>query len=241
MLSDNESEPFLEKADNVPSKQPNIESVQGALNNWGSVMKRLLAKFTSLRISGLLVFVATSLFWAGVLLMIQYFPRIHKQATTSTNPQTVLPLFQNLQYVHCGRSNADAKALGCRYDILSNHWVPQPCMDQGAVEEYQSDGSWFGFADEDRTQLLSIDAMSEMPVYYTNERDHIVHCAMLWRKQFRAFAEGRGAYDSIIADERHTMHCSEYLINMTDWAIDFRTMPIKVFVGYAGCYLEDYK
>lgn len=54
----------------------------------------------------------------------------------------------------------------------------------------------------------------------------------------RAFAEGRSTYDSIIADPVHTNHCSEYLINMTTWGIDFRTMPIKVFVGYAGCYYK---
>jgi hypothetical protein len=38
-------------------------------------------------------------------------------------------------------------------------------MDQKAVEEYQNDGSWFGFADEKRTEMIDIDAMSEMDYY----------------------------------------------------------------------------
>lgn len=40
--------------------------------------------------------------------------------------------------------------------------MPGICRDQEAVEEDQTDGSWFGYADENRTELISIDTMSEM-------------------------------------------------------------------------------
>jgi hypothetical protein len=117
--------------------------------------------------------------------------------------------------------------------------VPGICMDQEAVEEYQADGSWFGFADEKRTELLTLDAMSEMEFYYTSERDHIVHCAMLWRKQYRAFFEGRQNLDTLIASKAHTLHCSQYLIDMTEKGPDYWNMPIKTWVGYAGCWLKE--
>lgn len=112
-------------------------------------------------------------------------------------------------------------------------------MDEKAIEEYQADGSWIGYADEARTERLSIDDMAEKEFYYTNERDHIVHCASLWKKQFRAFAEGRTRFDSITADQAHTDHCADYLVNMTDFGSDLRTAPIQVFVGFGGCYLKD--
>jgi hypothetical protein len=101
------------------------------------------------------------------------------------------------------------------------------------------DGSWFGYADENRTELLGIDAMSEMDFYYTSERDHIVHCAMLWRKQFRAFFEGRRNLDSIIASSKHTLHCSQFFIDMSERGPDYRNMPIKTHVGYAGCWVKE--
>ena len=85
--------------------------------------------------------------------------------------------------------------------------------------------------------------------YYTNMRDHILHCAMLWRRQYREFmtvmgrdyvgAEGVRGLDSLIVDEEHTMHCSTFLVEMTENGPDFEGMPIQVEVGYAGCHVMD--
>ena len=81
-------------------------------------------------------------------------------------------------------------------------------MDQEAVREHQSDGSWFGYADEERTRLLSIDAMSEAPFYYTNMRDHILQLrnaveeaipGVPLRVQRAGFDPcGRGAYAALL-------------------------------------------
>ena len=81
--------------------------------------------------------------------------------------------------------------------------------------------------------------MAQTDYYYTNMRDHIVHCAVLWRKQYRAFVEQRRGIDTVIADEEHTMHCSQFLIDMSEKGPDWRSVPIKVFVKYAGCFVKD--
>ena len=99
--------------------------------------------------------------------------------------------------------------------------------------------------------------------YYTNMRDHIMHCATLWRRQYRAFMTvmGTPAYlsrmdagallssdgsmpvrglDSLIVDEEHTMHCSEFLVEMTEAGKgkeEWEAMPIQVEVGFAGCHV----
>ncbi|PYH90868.1 hypothetical protein BO71DRAFT_282368, partial [Aspergillus ellipticus CBS 707.79] len=137
----------------------------------------------------------------------------------------------------CPNSTEQAKAMGCRYDILSNHWVPGECYDEAAIEDYKSDGSWFGYSDREWTERLSIDEMGEGPIYYSNMRDHIVHCAVLWRKQYRALYEQRKNLDSIIVDTHHTDHCSDFLIRMSNKFHDHRLDPIVVEVGYAGCYM----
>ncbi|KAF2223389.1 hypothetical protein BDZ85DRAFT_172817, partial [Elsinoe ampelina] len=149
------------------------------------------------------------------------------------------PIKSHSTFTNCGRSVPEAQKLGCTYDILSNHWVPDKCMDEQAVKWYQADGSWQGFADENRTEVVDVAAMGTTGLYYTSMRDHIVHCAILWKKQFAAFYRERGYYDSLIVDPEHTDHCVDFLIDMTDHGVDFRKIPIKVEVGFAGCWVQN--
>ncbi|KAA8647078.1 uncharacterized protein ATNIH1004_005761 [Aspergillus tanneri] len=186
-----------------------------------------------------LVFIFTSLLWGSLFYTMDLSLQSRKSIKPIDETKPLGNITTKAKLLTCGWTPEEAKALGCQYDILSNHWVPGLCMDQKAVEEYQTDESWFGFADENRTELLSIDTMSEMKYYYTSERDHIVHCAMLWRKQFRAFFEERDNLDTIIADSEHTMHCSQFLMDMSDKGPDYRNMPIKTWVGYAGCWVKE--
>jgi len=69
-------------------------------------------------------------------------------------------------------------------------------------------------------------------------RDQIVHCAMLWKRQYRAFAENWRYIDSVIASEEHTYHYADYLMELTDDLDhpDWRTVPINVDVRYAAYY-----
>lgn len=241
MLPENESEPFLEDSDAESNRDLRRKSALerqrtkghlGAFWHWISLSSPFLSHF--------LVFVATSLLWGSVILvMMNCSPQIPRTVEVLEHSQIHGNLTSEAKLLTCGHSTPEAKKLGCQYDILSNHWVPGICMDQEAVKEYQTDGSWYGFADENRTELLTIEAMSEMDFYYTSERDHIIHCAMLWRKQFRAFFEGRRNLDSIIASGHHTEHCSQFLVDMSDNGPDYRNMPIKTHVGYAGCWVKE--
>ncbi|TLD32966.1 hypothetical protein PspLS_00023 [Pyricularia sp. CBS 133598] len=141
--------------------------------------------------------------------------------------------------VKCGGSTEEAKANGCHYDILLNHWVPEQCRDQEWVDEYKEDETWTGFADEARTQKIQgIDAMSNRDHYFTSTRDHVNHCVQLWKKQFLMLYEERNI-DTISASWGHTEHCSQFLLDVTDKFQDFYDEPILVQVGWAGCYVRD--
>lgn len=76
-----------------------------------------------------------------------------------------------------------------------------------------------------------------MKLYYTNMRDHIVHCAVLWKRQFTAWKESWKYLDGVLVDEHHTMHCADFLVQMTDKGTDFRKVPISVVVGHEGCHV----
>jgi hypothetical protein len=190
------------------------------------------------------VFIATSMVWGCIIIMIIYFsPRTFESVAKSTSLQphkhNTGILATETKYLTCGDSLQEAKARGCEYDILSNHWIPSECADEFSIKEYQSDGSWFPFADVNRTVPLTREELGDRRSYYTSMRDHIVHCAVFWRRQYRALSEGWKYLDSMIVDPEHTMHCSQFLMDMSEYGPDFRTMPIRVFVGHAGCHVRD--
>lgn len=147
-------------------------------------------------------------------------------------------IFKGKNYISCGGSLSDALPLGCEYDILANHCVHKLCLDQDPIREYQQQSeTWPGYTDMNWTEVIpTTKAMGESGVYWTNQRDHIVHCALLWKKQRRAFTENRRYRDAIISSEEHVMHCADFLMEMTEgcdgW--DWRRKPMTVEVGYAG-------
>ncbi|KAI4180235.1 MAG: hypothetical protein LQ346_007037 [Caloplaca aetnensis] len=190
----------------------------------------------------------TSLFWGAFL----HYALKHQKNSLQSRPTTTAAfshpentphstLLDASSYIHCGNTHATALALNCTYDILANHWLPDPCSDPLSVHEYQAFGpSWHGYASAAHTgPPLSIAGMAEAGVYYTNMHDHILHCATLWRRQFRAIFDGGGrALDSLIVDPEHTMHCSDFLVRMTEYGVDMRAIPIQVEVGFAGCWVK---
>ena len=227
-----ESKPFL---DNPESDMAEREVKLPFLNN---TKRRILC-------SNVATFIVTSFLWALIA-----FSSIWRRdcsidssaydgSTATSQAQPGLDFFSTHRgYLSCGHSKEEAKASGCEYDILTNHWLPGQCKDAKSIADYQSDGSWMPYADLARTEQLSVAELGEREFYYTSLRDHIVHCAMLWRRQYRAFSEGWKFVDSITADGNHTDHCSGFLMDMADLE-RFRAEPIVVSVGRSGCYVQE--
>lgn len=142
--------------------------------------------------------------------------------------------------ITCGNSIAEAKQLGCRYDIMLNDWVPTECWDDQSIGEYMDDESWGAYRDDKLTELVpTIEEMSEMEFYWTSQKDHINHCAMLWRKQFNALYYESPTFDEVIADPMHTEHCTQYFIDMAARIKEWVTEPVRTEPGWAGCWIRD--
>lgn len=242
---DDASEPFL---------RPKIAASDGKRTIRWLLPKRQAADrfFRSSIVSHLAVFIATTVLWGGIFFLTVHFAPhsriIHQVETSSSlsapaqqNPKPIhshKALADEVDYLTCGTSLAEAKSRGCVYDTLDNAWIPGQCRDDFSITEYELDGSWFPYADENRTQPLSKDELGDREFYYTSLRDHIVHCAALWRRQFRAWTEGWTYLDDVLVDPVHTMHCSKYLVDWTDkFENDYRTTAIKVVVGHGGCHV----
>ncbi|TQN66650.1 hypothetical protein CSHISOI_08867 [Colletotrichum shisoi] len=230
MSSTPEYQPFLKYSDDPTTEEP--------------TSPKRHASRRSTFLSHASVLVGTSLVW--ILLFLLFTP----PRTASTSAQAPEPsglpgihvagdrfnVTSDRKEISCGSTTKEASAKGCKYDILLNHWVPAPCFDKESVDEYQEDGSWGAFSDINMTHRLTVDEMSERDFYWTSIRDHINHCAIMWRRQFYAFYDQRTAIDSVIASPGHTEHCSQYLMDAMDakW-----NQPTKTMRGFAGCWIKE--
>ncbi|CZT43215.1 uncharacterized protein RSE6_03214 [Rhynchosporium secalis] len=187
-----------------------------------------------------LVFIVTSALWIAVIYFISPTPQPTPQATSKGDdysPKNRHNITSNSRLITCGNSTAEAKALDCRYDILLNHWIPSQCWDQDMIDEYQDDDSWTGYYDRNLTQpIKTVDIMAHSDHYWTSTRDHINHCATMWKRQFGAIFDERPAIDSLIASPGHTDHCAQYLMDAT---LKNFTEPTAVYVGFAGCWVRN--
>ncbi|KAK0717283.1 hypothetical protein B0T26DRAFT_675613 [Lasiosphaeria miniovina] len=185
----------------------------------------------------LLTFIVTSVFWW--LFFSFQSDVIPVPSTTITNtPET------GTKTLHCGNSTAEARALGCTFDVLAFMWVPAPCFDRETTEAYQKAVNWHGYNDPDGREVLDLETMSERTApgkYYTSAREHAVHCAFAWQKQHRGYLRGGGGLyiDDNSAGYHHTRHCSEVLMKTADR--DPKTLDefeTKTTVKFSKCLVE---
>ncbi|CCU74671.1 unnamed protein product [Blumeria hordei] len=175
----------------------------------------------------------TSTFWIMVIVTINH-PFGSKHVPSSWDRHNIT---SNARLLECGNSTTEAKALGCQYDVLLNSWVPEPCLERDFVDEYLDDDSWTAYRDEALTQPIpTIEEMSEIELYYTSLRDHMNHCAMMWKRQFWVLYKEKPAIDTMSASPRHTDHCALFLADSRDVNL---TQSTKVDRSFAGCWIRD--
>jgi len=189
-------------------------------------------------ISHVSVFTLTSLFWIAVLFIASSLPTAQwKPPHTKTHPSSPKHnITPHSVLLTCGTTPSSARAANCTYDVLLSSWIPAPCLDTEFVAEYMDDASYGGFADQELKIKLTVEQMSEMEFYYTSVRDHVNHCAVVWKKQFWMLFEESKAMDTVIVSSAHTDHCAEFLVEATEKNFNEST---KVERGFAGCWVRE--
>ncbi|KAI1194547.1 hypothetical protein F5X97DRAFT_327398 [Nemania serpens] len=138
------------------------------------------------------------------------------------------PTFQGpfVETSQCGSTPAEARHLGCSYDLLSATWWPEACEDKSTAKEFEDwlrspkrVRPWPFYRDKNGTQQLeTLEELSEMAGndIWTTQEFHTGHC-MLWWKRLHKSMEGRIATNIWAGQYDHTAHCSSLLLT-TDWA-----------------------
>jgi hypothetical protein len=226
-----EQQPFLDKyTDDDPTRQ---DSDSPQLPHH---YQQALARRTRI-VSHALVFLLTSFLWLTILYLVSHQPWSSESNRPISKPgDDRHNITSNARLLTCGSTVFEAREKGCKYDILLNNWIPTPCYEDDFILEYTDDESWGAYADANMTNKLTALEMSESEYYYTSVRDHINHCAILWKKQFWVLFEERQAVDTIVANPGHTDHCAQYLMDVEESKVSEAT---RVERGFAGCWVRD--
>ncbi|XP_014550005.1 hypothetical protein COCVIDRAFT_32161 [Bipolaris victoriae FI3] len=155
-------------------------------------------KFLTYKVVMLTIWSLCLVFWTGMLLA------------------TSKPTWPASRTLHCGNSTAEAKSLGCVYDILSGDWMPEQCFDKETMNEYEEAGPWLWWADREGTQTLSREETSERtspgPPYYGTPLDHAAHCLYTFKRMIK-LRDQWGRLPPSSSTEWHTNHCVGFLMS----------------------------
>ncbi|KAF3012254.1 hypothetical protein E8E14_011355 [Neopestalotiopsis sp. 37M] len=123
--------------------------------------------------------------------------------------------------LHCGNSSAEARALGCVFDLLTNNWMPQYCSDPHTDDEYRAWvldpvrqlGAWAFYRDDQaQYQVASEEELSDLvgQHIWTTTENHLAHCAFLARRMHRLVT---GEIAAVAHNTfAHTMHCTSAIL-----------------------------
>lgn len=144
---------------------------------------------------------------------------------------------------YCGKTLAEAKARGCRYDSIAIQWLPPACRDDELNDEFERagpHGAWEYFSDEAKTRKYSVEEVAEMAdrngFFWATHRWHLLHCTYTWRKLFRQRFTG-----TVIEGHSDTMghidHC-EHIIQMS-FEFDELMSQARVWLDPDALHLEN--
>lgn len=185
------------------------------------------------------VFVATSIFWIVVLLVLRAATS-HPSENITKDQSIRQNATSGMTLLTCGDSAAEAKKLGYKYDMELNNWVHPRCFDQNFIDDYHLDDSWTAFVDKELTQIVASGELGERKVYFTSERDHVNHCVMIWRRQSTLLFEQRDAIDDMSAILMHTQRCIDHLLTLNDGRRqhDTGSNSTDSWPGQIGCWVR---
>jgi|SRR3569833_41645 len=136
---------------------------------------------------------------------------------------------------YCGSSPEEARAAGCKFDMMSFGWVAPECWDQELYDEMARYRTWnWTTLDGQPISTDEIATGSQHQALATWEF-HLVHCVYVWRKLARSVLRGR-PLDEFAARYGHAKHCGKELLNGTRFPAHF--MNTLTTVWYPKCGLS---
>ena len=132
----------------------------------------------------------------------------------------------------CGTTASEAKAKGCIFDVMSMAWQSPECYDPDLAEEFMDLGPWEFYADQEGSQMLSYEQVSQAgQISWTTRRYFVQHCIFGWKAMHRAWQRG-WRMDANLASIAHTELCSRVFANTS---IPLDAMSTRIHVDFPSC------
>jgi hypothetical protein len=150
-----------------------------------------------------------------------------------SSERVICPSREEAETTDCGGSPAEARARGCRFDIMSFSWLPISCYDNELSSEFSQLEAWTWYSGPGGTGIVipeDIVRLGEHNHLYVSADYHFFHCSFMWRKLHRV-ALGLRYMDSYIYNYNHTKHCEAMLRNMSPSEIN-----TKIGIKYPRCW-----
>ena len=134
---------------------------------------------------------------------------------------------------HCGNSSAEARKLGCTFDVSASYWVPQQCQWPELIQKYKDRGPFRfyktieGIGEYTEEELAELDAGAH---FYTTQGEHLAHCGVQLEKVHLAWMTGH-RLDPITRNINHTRHCGEIIV----WKYPFDMINIENTITFGEC------
>jgi hypothetical protein len=146
-----------------------------------------------------------------------------------------------MKTLSCGSTPAEARNNGCTYDVLGNIWVPTPCLDTENLADFKRMAPWLAYDSANATRQLTEEEMSEYLIpdgYWTPVREHMIHCALMWRRLHKGFEKDARLLDKHVLSMHHTEHCSQTLMEHLDMPTSFLDeIRTRTEAGYSSCQI----
>lgn len=188
-------------------------------------------------------FIATFCFLTtlGLLIVATINAGPHEVSTIRLASETdVLGPNEDILRSPCGSTPAQAKALGCNFDIISFCWLPDRCYDAELSSSFEKLAQWEWYMDHNRTKPVpKTEALTgNFDGLYVSWEYHIQHCVYMWEKMHRALlGEGKRAVDGYIGPYSHTEHCGNMLLSRGK-GFELTNFNTRIRVKYPDCGIE---
>ncbi|KAI0025856.1 hypothetical protein F4780DRAFT_233096 [Xylariomycetidae sp. FL0641] len=146
---------------------------------------------------------------------------------------------------YCGGAPGHARAVGCRFDVMTYAWQAPGCYDGELVDEFLAQpeedagaGGWHWYADVNRTVEVPRDEvlLGQHAALFVTSAYHRAHCAFMWKKLHRAIGRRR-LVDSYIGNYAHTAHCADMLLGrgVEAGVVDADVVNTRAHMKYPRC------
>ena len=145
------------------------------------------------------------------------------------------------EHGNCGNSAEEARANGCRFDIMSFVWQRPACYYEDLIESFKARSDWHFYSN------WTLDPADELPLdrviagdydfVYAPKRFHPIHCTYMWQKMHTAYQEGL-PLDDATPPMGHTLHCEKVLLaDYTGEASckDYSGCPTSLRAAFTEC------